>query len=143
MLKEKFDLTGKVALVPGSTRGIGLAIGDAFEECGARVIRHNTKVCDLADPSAIDAFFDRLEAEGSLPDIVVANASIQAKIHRLSKYYGSDQWYDDRAVDDAGKLPADLKRGVLTEDLIYDVLVGNRENAIRMLELGTEILKRL
>ena len=62
---------------------------------------------------------------------------------RLSKYYGSDQWYDDRAVDDAGKLPADLKRGVLTEDLIYDVLVGNRENAIRMLELGTEILKRL
>ena len=46
-------------------------------------------------------------------------------------------------MDDAGKLPADLKRGVLTEDLIYDVLVGNRENAIRMLELGTEILKRL
>ena len=80
MLKEKFDLTGKTALVTGSTRGIGKAIGDALEEYGAKVIRHNSKVCDLSDPQAIDAFFDGLETKGEMPDILVANASIQAKI---------------------------------------------------------------
>lgn len=80
MLREMFNLAGRTALVTGSSRGIGKAIGDAFEEFGAKVIRHDSKVCDLSDPAAIDAFFDRLEREDSMPDILVANASIQAKI---------------------------------------------------------------
>ena len=76
MLKEKFNLTGKTALVTGSTRGIGKAIGDAFEEFGATVIRHNAKVCDLADADAVEKWI------ATLPplDIVVCNASIQERM---------------------------------------------------------------
>lgn len=70
-------------------------------------------------------------------------AKIQEKIRRLSKYYGSDDWYGDLGADQKGRLPDDLARGVLSEDLIYDVITGNRDNALRMLEIGTEIIRKL
>jgi 3-oxoacyl-[acyl-carrier protein] reductase len=36
------DLSNRIALVTGSTRGIGEAIADALEKAGARVWRHGT-----------------------------------------------------------------------------------------------------
>ena len=103
MLKEKFDLTGKTAFVTGSARGIGRAIAAALAEYGARVIVHGVKpsapleaslaearafnpACDvvtgdLGDPAAVEAMFARLEEMGAMPDILIANASIQKNIH--------------------------------------------------------------
>ena len=40
----------------------------------------------------------------------------------LEAYYTSDDWKRDFADDEAGKLPKDLKRGVLSEDGIYNLL---------------------
>ena len=40
----------------------------------------------------------------------------------LSAYYSSDAWKRDFAADEAGLLPKDLKRGVLSEDGIYNLL---------------------
>ena len=41
---------------------------------------------------------------------------------QLSDYYGSPEWKRDYAADEAGLLPSDLKRGVLSEDGIYNLL---------------------
>ena len=43
MLKEKFDLSGKTALITGSARGIGRAIALAFAEYGAKVVVHGSR----------------------------------------------------------------------------------------------------
>ena len=64
------------------------------------------------------------------------------KIEEVSNYYGSEEWFRDLNDYDGGKWPKDLKCGVLSEDLVYDMYADNRELAIRMLELGTQIIKR-
>ena len=51
----------------------------------------------------------------------------QEEIQKLEAYYTSDDWKDDYKLDEVGGLPADLKRGVLSEDGIYNMLVRNKE----------------
>ena len=48
-------------------------------------------------------------------------------IKRLDRYYTGRQWKDDFAADEKGAFPAGLKRGVLSEDGLYDLLERYRE----------------
>ena len=49
----------------------------------------------------------------------------------LSEYYGSKDWKQDYADDEAGLFPKDLKRGVLSEDGIWNLLSDWREAKTR------------
>ena len=51
----------------------------------------------------------------------------QTKIQELEAYYTSQQWKDDFAMDEDGKFPKKLKKGVLSEDGIYNMLDRNKE----------------
>ena len=51
----------------------------------------------------------------------------KADIAALASYYGSDEWKQDFAADEAGLLPKNLKRGVLSEDGIWNLLEEHRE----------------
>lgn len=47
-MENKFDLTGKVAIITGASRGIGYAIAEAYALAGASVILASRKQSDLA-----------------------------------------------------------------------------------------------
>jgi len=51
----------------------------------------------------------------------------QESIRELAAYYSSIEWKKDFQDDEKGKLPKDLKRGVLSEDGIYNLLDDNIE----------------
>ena len=56
----------------------------------------------------------------------------QEAIAALEEYYGSDLWKQDLADDEAGRLPADLKRGVLSEDGIWNLLTDVHDLTTRL-----------
>ena len=62
------------------------------------------------------------EAVSSLSESLEKYAVIQDKLQELTAYYSSKQWRQDFDDDSAGKIPLDLKRGVLSEDAVYNLL---------------------
>ena len=57
---------------------------------------------------------------------------VHEDISALKAYYGSETWKQDFADDEAGRLPSDLKRGVLSEDGIWNLLTDARELVERL-----------
>ncbi|MBQ9374858.1 MAG: DUF4298 domain-containing protein [Ruminococcus sp.] len=50
---------------------------------------------------------------------------IKDDITKLENYYSSGDWREDYNADEAGMIPADIKRGVLSQDSVYDLLADH------------------
>lgn len=93
-----FDLSGKTALITGSSRGLGRAFAEGLANAGARVILNGvdatrleeaaaamrstghevlTAAFDVTDEAAVIAAFERFDRDGIRVDILVNNAGIQ------------------------------------------------------------------
>jgi hypothetical protein len=81
---------------------------ERIRQMEARLDRASAAVMDLS------AALDRYE-------------EVQEAIAILDQYYGSDEWKQDYADDEAGLLPPGLKRGVLSEDAVWNLLSDSRE----------------
>ena len=67
----------------------------------------------------------RIQYMETILDRILASYSSDAMFKELSileSYYFGRLWMDDYEADEAGLLPADLKRGVLSEDAVYNLL---------------------
>lgn len=55
-------------------------------------------------------------------DRVLRDAAIKEKVKILTRYYDNGQWLKDYKCDERGELPPGLKRGILSEDGMYNLL---------------------
>ena len=77
-------------------------------------IRHMEQILDTSS-----------EAFSSLAAAMEQYQTILPSLQELAEYYSSPLWRADFEADEAGMLPADLKRGVLSEDAVYDLLCSH------------------
>lgn len=50
------------------------------------------------------------------------NAMFMELLRKLTEYYEGGQWLRDYELDESGLLPPDMKRGVLSQDAVYNFL---------------------
>lgn len=94
-MSEQFDLSGRVALVSGASRGIGAAVADTLARAGARVVGTATsedgaaaigsrlaayqgegRVLNAAEAGSVEALVAAVEQDFGKIDILVNNAGI-------------------------------------------------------------------
>lgn len=96
-VKELFDLTGRTAIVTGSSRGLGKEMAEALAEAGARIMLCARRTewldktvdefrergftveglaCDVSDPSDVQTLVDTTVAKFGSVDILINNAGI-------------------------------------------------------------------
>src|SRR5579863_789901 len=132
-MDELFDLTGKIALITGGSRGLGLQMVRAFARRGADVIVASRKL-DACETAA-----DEVRALGRRAMAISANASSWSEMDRLAEAAYAAFGRIDILVNNAGMSPA-MPSHEMTEAW-FDKIVGlNFKGPFR---LAAQVAKRM
>jgi gluconate 5-dehydrogenase len=95
-LKKMFDLTGRVALITGGSRGLGLQIAEALGEFGATVVLAARKQEELDTAAA------HLAAQGVDSSVIAADLRTAEAAHALAERAMAVRGQIDILVNNAG-----------------------------------------
>ncbi|MBI5257477.1 MAG: SDR family oxidoreductase [Burkholderiales bacterium] len=95
-VQQLFDLTGRVALVTGGSRGLGLQIAEALGEAGAKVMLTSRKAADLEESAAV------LSQRGIDARWIAADASRPEEVQRVCNETMERLGHIDILVNNAG-----------------------------------------
>jgi len=141
-----FDLTGKTAIITGSSKGIGRSIAFAMAEQGANVVVSSRKVdacqvvadeinqkyegksgraivipCNISDTTALQMLVDETRAKLDKIDILVCNAA-------TNPYFGSIQNIPEKAIDKL--MDNNIKSNILLCQMVIPDMVERKEGSI-------------
>lgn len=102
-------------------------------------MNHSINQARIARITRMEEILDQTSASVSaLTEALDWYQRLQPALQELSDYYSSPLWREDFEADEAGLLPADLKRGVLSEDGVWDLLTDHRTLIEKMKQLTGE-----
>jgi NAD(P)-dependent dehydrogenase (short-subunit alcohol dehydrogenase family) len=123
---DLFDLTGRVALVTGGTRGLGRAMALAFAEAGADVVVSSRK------QEACDAVAEEVRTLGRRAVAHACHAGHWNELDGLAERAYAELGRVDVLVNNAGLSPVYDDTASITEELWDKVIAVNLKGAFRL-----------
>ena len=129
LIRDRFDLSDRVAVVTGGTRGLGLAIARGFAQAGAEVVVVSRKA------DACDEVAAALRADGGRASAHACHVGHWEELDGLVEDVYRDFGRVDVLVNNAGVSPVYERLSDVTEELFDKVIAVNLKGPFRLAAL--------